>query len=144
LAGPAISPSSKRRTTSLKLNIIIGSTRPGRSGPIIGRWFEEFAVGHGKFEVELVDLVHFNLPLLDEVAHPVLQQYEHEHTRRWSVSVASADAYVFVTPEYDYFPPASLVNAVQVVMREWAYSLPGSSAMVASPAAFARHSPCGS
>ena len=105
---------------SLKLNIIIGSTRPGRAGLPIGHWMKDFATAHGKFDVELVDLSDFNLPLLDEAAHPVFQQYEHQHTKRWSASVASADAYVFVTPEYDYFPPASLVNAVQVVMREWA------------------------
>lgn len=106
---------------SLKLNIIIGSTRPGRQGPALGRWMQEFAVGHGKFDAELVDLADFNLPLLDEAAHPVLQQYVHEHTKRWSASVAAADAYVFVTPEYDYFPPASIINAVQVLSREWNY-----------------------
>jgi len=110
---------------SLKLNVIIGSTRPGRSGPVIGQWIKEFAIAHGKFDVELVDLAAFNLPLLDEAAHPVLQQYEHEHTQRWSENVDSADAYIFVTPEYDYFPPASLVNAVQVLMREWAYKPAG-------------------
>jgi NAD(P)H-dependent FMN reductase len=110
---------------SLKLNIIIGSTRPGRAGAPIGQWLKEFAIAHGQFQVELVDLADFNLPLLDEAAHPVLQQYEHEHTKRWSASVASADAYVFVTPEYDCFPPASLVNAVQVVMREWSYKPAG-------------------
>jgi NAD(P)H-dependent FMN reductase len=75
--------------------------------------------------VELVDLADFNLPLIDEPAHPVMQQYQHEHTKRWAASVASADAYVFVTPEYDYFPPAALVNAVQVLMREWAYKPAG-------------------
>jgi NAD(P)H-dependent FMN reductase len=105
---------------SLKLNIIIGSTRPGRAGLPISHWLKEFAIAHGQFEVELVDLSAFDLPLLDESTHPVFQQYEHQHTKQWSASVASADAYVFVTPEYDYFPPASLVNAVQLVMREWA------------------------
>ncbi|MDP3897314.1 MAG: NAD(P)H-dependent oxidoreductase, partial [Mesorhizobium sp.] len=30
-----------------------------------------------------------------------------------------------VTPEYDYFAPASLVNAVQVVMHEWGYKPAG-------------------
>ena len=110
---------------SLKLNIIVGSTRPGRAGLPIGHWLKVFALAHGAFDVELVDLADFNLPLLDEAAHPVFQQYEHEHTKRWSASVNSADAYVFVTPEYDYFPPASLVNAVQVLAREWAYKAAG-------------------
>jgi len=110
---------------SLKLNIITGSTRPGRVGPVIAKWLKNFAAEHGRFDVELVDLADFNLPLLDEAAHPRLQQYEHEHTRRWAKSVASADAFVFVTPEYDYFPPASLVNAVQVLALEWHYKPAG-------------------
>lgn len=110
---------------SLKLNIIIGSTRPGRAGPVIGQWLKEFAEKDGKFEVELVDLVDFDLPLLDEAAHPVLQKYEHEHTKRWSASVASADAFLFLTPEYTYTPPAALVNALQVLSREWAYKTAG-------------------
>jgi NAD(P)H-dependent FMN reductase len=107
------------------LNIVVGSTRPGRLGPTIGKWCHNFAREHDKFEVELVDLREFRLPLLDEGSHPRLQQYEHETTRKWSESVASADAYVFVTPEYDYFPPASLVNAVQVLLREWSYKCAG-------------------
>lgn len=104
---------------SLKLNVIVGSTRPGRRGLAVGRWLADHAAGLDLFQVELVDLASFNLPLLDEAAHPLMQRYEHAHTRAWAQSVASADAYVFVTPEYNYFPPASLVNALQVVMREW-------------------------
>jgi len=106
---------------ALKLNIIIGSTRPGRVGPVIARWLHETALEHGSFGVELVDLADFGLPLLDEAAHPLAQQYANDPTRRWSQSVASADAFVFVTPEYDYFAPAALVNAVQVLAREWFY-----------------------
>ena len=105
---------------ALRLNIVIGSTRPGRAGPAIAHWLRDVAEAHGGFEVELVDLAEVGLPLLDEAAHPRLQQYEHDHTKRWSQSVASADAFLFVTPEYDYFPPASLVNAVQVLSKEWA------------------------
>lgn len=110
---------------SLKLNVIIGSTRPGRAGPVIGQWLKQAATEHGKFDVELVDLADFGLPLLDEAAHPMAQQYANEPTKRWTASVASADAFVFLTPEYDYFPPASLVNAVQVLLKEWSYKPAG-------------------
>lgn len=110
---------------SLKLNVIIGSTRPGRNGPIVGEWVRQAAVEHAGFAVELVDLAAFDLPLLDEPAHPRLQTYIHDHTKRWSQSVASGDAFVFVTPEYDHFPPASLVNAIQVLQREWGYKPAG-------------------
>jgi NAD(P)H-dependent FMN reductase len=108
---------------SLKLNIIIGSTRPGRAGPTIGKWVDEVAKEQGAFDVELVDLADFRLPLLDEAAHPRARQYQHEHTKKWSESVAAADAYVFVTPEYDYFPPASLVNALQCLSAEWEHKV---------------------
>jgi NAD(P)H-dependent FMN reductase len=110
---------------ALKLNIIVGSTRPGRAGPAIAPWLTEAARDHGLFDVALVDLADFHLPLLDEAAHPMAQQYVHEHTKRWSASVASADAFVFLTPEYDYFAPAALVNAIQVLMREWFYKPAG-------------------
>ena len=110
---------------ALKLNIIIGSTRPGRIGPVVAKWVSEAASQHGKFDIELVDLADFALPLLDEAAHPMAQQYVMEPTKRWSASVASADAFLFVTPEYDYFAPAALVNAVQVLMREWFYKPAG-------------------
>src|SRR5690606_22009419 len=96
-------------------------TRPGRVGPVIAKWLEEAAREHGEFEVHLVDLADFGLPLLDEAAHPMAQQYANEPTKRWSQSVGSADAFVFVTPEYDYFAPATLVNAVQVLAKEWSY-----------------------
>ncbi|MCJ8159884.1 NADPH-dependent FMN reductase [Sphingomonas sp. LaA6.9] len=110
---------------ALKLNIIIGSTRPGRVGPLVASWAKEEATQHGKFDVELVDLAAFSLPLLDEASHPKAQQYANEPTRRWSASVASADAFLFVTPEYDYFAPAALVNAVQTLMPEWFYKTAG-------------------
>ena len=104
-----------------KLHIVICSTRPGRIGPPIAHWFQGFAEQHGKFDVELVDLVDFNLPLYDEPVHPARQDYKHEHTKKWSASVAAADAFVFVTPEYNYSPPPSLVNALDFVYREWNY-----------------------
>ena len=109
----------------LELNIIIGSTRPGRAGPVVAQWFHEVAVKHGAFAAKLVDLADFDLPLLNEGGHPINRQYANEPTWRWSASVASADAYVFVTPEYDYFAPASLVNAVQAVLLEWGYKPAG-------------------
>jgi NAD(P)H-dependent FMN reductase len=105
----------------LNLQIVVASTRRGRQGPLVGAWFLECARAHGKFGVELVDLADVDLPLLDEPMHPRLAQYEHEHTRAWSAIVNRADAFVFVTPEYDYGAPASLLNALQYLLKEWAY-----------------------
>ena len=110
---------------ALKLNVIIASTRPGRVGPKVGKWFHGFAQEHAKFDAVLVDLADFELPVYDEPRHPRLQQYEHAHTKRWSESVASADAFVFVTPEYNYFAPPALINALTYLSKEWAYKPAG-------------------
>lgn len=104
-----------------KLHVIIASTRPGRVGPSIAKWFAEYAQTHGKFDVELVDLAEFNLPVYDEPAHPASGKYEHAHTKRWSAKVAEGDAFVFVTPEYDFGTPPSLLNALVYLFHEWQY-----------------------
>src|SRR5450432_3830534 len=108
-----------------KLSVIIGSTRPGRVGLPIGQWFFECAKAHGKFDVQLVDLKEQNLPLLDEPKHPRFSQYEHEHTKAWSAIVAESDAFVFVTPEYNYSPAPALLNALDYLFHEWAYKAAG-------------------
>ena len=81
------------------LQVIIGSTRPGRAGAPISRWFYDLAVADGRFEVELVDLAEVNLPIFNEPNHPNQGKYEFEHTKRWSATVSRGDAFVFVVPE---------------------------------------------
>lgn len=108
-----------------RLNIIVGSTRPGRVGPIFAKWLADFTRQHGKFEPVLVDIAEFDLPLFDEPKHPRLGQYENAHTKRWSQTIAEGDAFVFVTPEYNYFIPAPLVNAITYLSKEWNYKPAG-------------------
>ena len=108
-----------------RLNVVIASTRPGRVGPQIAKWFEQATSAHGKFDVQLVDLAEFNLPVYDEPNHPRMQQYQHEHTKKWSESVKSGDAFVFVVPEYNFNAPPSLVNALNYLYNEWNYKPAG-------------------
>lgn len=109
----------------LHLQVVVASTREGRQGRRVADWFVRLASEHGAFEVEVVDLAEIALPLFDEPKHPRFREYVHEHTKQWSACVARADAYVFVTPEYDHAPPASLVNALQYLVHEWAYKAAG-------------------
>ncbi len=104
-----------------RLAILATSTRPGRQGIAVAEWFREAAEKHGAFDVDFVDLAEVDLPFLDEPNHPRLRQYTHQHTRDWSARVAAADAFAFVIPEYDYAMPATLLNALQTLSREWAY-----------------------
>ncbi len=103
----------------IKLGVVICSTRPGRQGAIVAKWAFEHARAHQAFESELVDLADFNLPVLDEPHHPRLKNYTKEHTRAWSAKVAALDAFVFVSPEYDFSMCASLLNALQFLFVEW-------------------------
>jgi NAD(P)H-dependent FMN reductase len=101
------------------LQIIIASTRPGRVGLPVGRWFEDRARAHGGFAVEVVDLAELRLPFVDEPNHPRLRQYTQQHTKRWSAKVDGADAFAFVMPEYNHGYSAPLKNALDYLHQEW-------------------------
>lgn len=103
----------------LKVGIIIGSTRPGRVGESVARWTFDIANKRSDAEFELVDLLDFNLPLLDEPVPPSMGQYSKDHTKAWSAKVASFDAYVLVTPEYNHGTSGALKNALDFVYTEW-------------------------
>lgn len=107
--------------TKPKLYVIAVSTRPGRAGFPLATWTFAQAQSHAGFDVELVDLKDVSLPMFDEPRHPRLRQYEHEHTKRWSAKIDAADAFVFVTPEYDHGTPPSLINALVYLSQEWAH-----------------------
>jgi len=108
------------------LKIITSTVRPGRKGPIVAKWVKDLAVAKGIFSsVELIDLGELKLPMMDEPAHPILRQYTHEHTKKWSKTIDEADAFIFITAEYDYNYPAPLHNALEYLVHEWAYKAAG-------------------
>lgn len=110
----------------MKLTIIVTSTRPGRVGKTVADWFHGYAKANSAgFEIGFADLAEVNLPLLDEPHHPTMQKYEHAHTRRWSEIVGNSDAFVFVLPEYNFSAPATFVNAIDYLYKEWNYKPAG-------------------
>ena len=113
------------------LQVIIASTRPGRVGLPVATWFAQRAREHGGFTVEVVDLAEVDLPFFDEPKHPRLGQYEHQHTKDWSATVARGDAFVFVMPEYNYGFNAAIKNAIDYLHVEWQHKASASSATAA-------------
>ncbi len=103
----------------LRIAIIIGSTRPGRKAEAVAKWVYEIAQNRSDAEFELVDIKDFDLPLLDEPVSPIMGQYTHQHTKIWSAKIASFDAYVFVTPEYNHGTSGALKNAIDFLYHEW-------------------------
>lgn len=103
----------------IKIAIIVGSTRPGRKADSVAKWVHEIAKKRGDAEYEVVDIKDYNLPLLDEPVPPSMGQYSQQHTKTWSAKIASFDAYVFVTPEYNHGTSGALKNAIDYLYREW-------------------------
>ncbi|RTK94190.1 NADPH-dependent oxidoreductase [Candidatus Saccharibacteria bacterium] len=101
----------------MKLQVIIGSTRPGRQSDKLARWVSTHAADIEGVEVELVDLVDYPLALFDEAISP---QYNPNRSpsaaaKKWLDKLSEADAYVLVTPEYNRSTSGVLKNALDYV-----------------------------
>src|SRR5208283_3986591 len=108
-----------RREEMIKVGIIVGSTRPGRHADVVANWVLEKAKQRTDAQFEVVDIKDFDLPMLDEPVPPSMGQYSKPHTKKWAQKVASFDAYIFVTPEYNHAPGAALKNAIDFLYAEW-------------------------
>jgi NAD(P)H-dependent FMN reductase len=83
-------------------------------------WVIGIAEASNRLKYELLDLADWPLPMDDEPGIPAGGgDYLHEHTRAWSRKVAAADAFVFVTPQYNWGYPAPLKNAIDHLYKEW-------------------------
>ncbi|MGW4502313.1 NADPH-dependent FMN reductase [Micromonospora sp. NPDC004336] len=97
---------------ALRLAVIVGSTREGRAGDRIARWFCERAEGHDGLALTVVDLADYDFPA----------GYPAEPTpamRAFAEQVRRAEAFVVVTPEYNHSFPASLKQAIDYAYDEW-------------------------
>jgi NAD(P)H-dependent FMN reductase len=104
---------------TVKIAIIVGSTRPGRKADTVARWVLDIAARRGDASFEIVDIADFDLPLLDEALPPSMGRYAQPHTRAWAEKIAGFDAFVFVTPEYNHSTSGALKNAIDYLFREW-------------------------
>jgi NAD(P)H-dependent FMN reductase len=103
----------------VKLQVILGSTRPGRAGEAVADWVYEIANQRDDLEVELVDIAEYKLPLLDEPMPPMMRQYTKEHTQKWSEKIDDADGYIFVAAEYNHSVAGGFKNAIDYLNHEW-------------------------
>lgn len=103
----------------IKVAIIIGSTRPNRKGETVARWVYDIVKKHEDAVFEIVDIKDYKLPLLDEPIPPSQDKYSRTHTKTWAAKIASFDAFIFVTPEYNHGTSAALKNAIDFLYKEW-------------------------
>jgi NAD(P)H-dependent FMN reductase len=105
----------------LKIELIVGTTRPNRFSEKAARWMFALARQRPELDVEWVDLRDYPLPFYDEPLPPIALagRYTHPEARVWASKVAEADGYIIVTAEYSHGYPAVLKNALDYVYREW-------------------------
>jgi NAD(P)H-dependent FMN reductase len=108
-----------------KLQIIIGSTRPGRAADQVAPWVIDRAKDHGGFDVEVLDLRDWPLPIFAEHLGSIGDfndpTYSTPIVREWNRKINEADAYLVVTPEYNHSIPGVLKNAIDSVFVSFAF-----------------------
>jgi NAD(P)H-dependent FMN reductase len=109
----------------LNLKIIIGSTRPGRAADHVIPWITAMSREHGDFDVDVLDLRDWPLPLFAEtlatVGDPRTPAFSAPVVKQWNSKIAEGDAYLFITPEYNHSIPAVLKNAIDSVFTTFAF-----------------------
>ncbi|WP_424889796.1 NADPH-dependent FMN reductase [Streptomyces sp. XH2] len=102
--------------STYRLAVIVGSTRDGRFGPTVAKWFTEQASQHGGMEIDLIDLA----------LHPLPSKLSGEPGAEDAAALAEvtprlerADAYVVLTPEYNHSYPASLKTLIDWHYTQW-------------------------
>ena len=102
-----------------KLAIVIGSVRPNRFAAHAAAWIEDIARQRDDFEIEVVDLKQYPLPLFAEQASPLYAPSQDETAKRWQKKMGEFDAYIFTAAEYNHGPTAVLKNALDYAYSEW-------------------------
>lgn len=93
---------------NLRITVILGGNRNGRSGPAVSRWFLERIHAREDMDPDAVDIAALGIG--DGHGAPLA-----DFGRR----IEAADGFVVVTPEYNHGYPGPLKSAIDSARREW-------------------------
>jgi NAD(P)H-dependent FMN reductase len=110
-----------RGTSRIHLQLLVGSTREGRAADRVLPWLVDRVEHHGAFDLEVLDLRDWDLPLFQETAATLGDGYSTADVRRWNETIAGGDAYLFLTPEYNHSTSGVLKNAIDTVFASHAF-----------------------
>ena len=104
----------------MKLAVITGSIRQGRVTHGLAQDISKRAAELGGVEVTNVDLKDLDLPFFDEAISPKFNPDRKTEgaVKQWLDALATADAYVLVSPEYNKSIPGALKNAIDFIAYE--------------------------
>ncbi|WP_369034127.1 NADPH-dependent FMN reductase [Streptomyces adonidis] len=98
----------------VRVTVVVGSNREGRFGPVVAAWLLNRIEDRDDLVTEVVDVADTALPTTfatDAEAKAQLAGI--------TPKLASADAFVVLTPEYNHSYPAGLKNLIDWHYTEW-------------------------
>ena len=104
-----------------KLLVLTGGARPNSVAnnllPIIERLVKNYA----DVSLDIAKAGELDLPFYDATTPPSAPGYEitNENVKAWSEQVASADAVIWLMPEYNHSITAVQKNAIDWLYQEW-------------------------
>jgi NAD(P)H-dependent FMN reductase len=96
----------------LRMAVVIGSNRDGRFGTIVARWFLRVISDIDGLDIDVIDLADLDLHTRIGIDPPETMQSAFPR-------VAAADAFVFITPEYNHSFPASIKSFIDLHVEQW-------------------------
>lgn len=102
-----------------RIAIVTGSSRPGSVNGSVAEWALAQVADRTDADFEIVDINDFGLPLLDEAYPAAMQNYQNEHTRKWSAAISEFDGFIFIVHEYNHTAGPVLVNALSYLNTEF-------------------------
>ncbi|MCG8393105.1 MAG: NAD(P)H-dependent oxidoreductase [Pseudomonadales bacterium] len=96
----------------LRVALLYGSTREGRTGDQVVAWAAEQIRRDDRFELDVIDPLDHDLP-----AH--FPAGEHEGMAQLTERLQQADAILIATPEYNHSFPAPLKQVIDLTGEAW-------------------------
>lgn len=114
-----------------KIVVISSSVRNGRKSNRVAAFFMNYIKENNIAEAELLDLDAYNFPIFEErlkfLAEPPAALLD------YAAKVKAADGVLIVSPEYNGGYPASIKNAIDVLIEEWKHKPVAISTVSAGP-----------
>ncbi len=90
--------------STLKIKVIVGSTRANRFSDKPAQWITDLARQRTDLDIEVLDLREYALPFFEEAFPPGLakDEYSSPAVIRWRDKIREADGFIICTPEYNH------------------------------------------
>ena len=105
----------------MKIQIIVGSVREGRTAIKVAKWLKNTIDGYHfhTMSTELIDLKEWDLPIFAGAHPPLTGVYDQPKQQQWADEMAKGDAYILISPEYNHGYSPALKNALDYLGKEW-------------------------